>query len=269
MRRVHSASLIAAAVLLTLAILGGCEQPLGTAADAADAASAGGDPAPDAPVDDAPARQELTIDFDGETVGYVGDAYAGAGTAGEPAAGFLDADGWEIIGFSDGDLAFGEEAGAGDYARGTSAGGVSTGGLYAFTVGDGTTALGVQPTATDFAPGSVGIRIPVAVDAPVGVEIAYALWVRNDEDRATRWTCAISADGETFTTVDDLTLITGEAANGDAWTRHDLAALVDLAGVDIAQTGTLHVRWSAVDEAGSGSRDEVAIDDIVVAIESD
>lgn len=273
MKGVNVVSITGIVFLVALALLSGCSQPLAPAADEADTAPTEDDPAssPDEPPDEPPARQELVIDFDGETVGYVADGFTGAGFASDPSPGFLDADAWEVIGFSDGDLAYGDEADGGDYARGASPGGVSTGGLYAFAVGEENHALGVQPTGSDFAPGSVGVRVPVTVEAPANVAIAYALWQRNDEDRATRWTCGISADGETFTAIDELTLVTGEAASGDEWTRHDLEALVDLDGVDVdlTRTGTLHVRWTATDESGTGSRDEAAIDDIGIAVESD
>ncbi|MFW5745245.1 MAG: hypothetical protein ACOCVW_00690 [bacterium] len=267
MRAVQMTLLAAMAVLLALTTA--CSQPLNPEPEDGEPSQTSDDPVPEDPPDDPPARQELTIDFDAETNGYVGEAFDGSGIAQEPEPGFLDADGWEIIGFSDGDLAYGEEADGGDYARGTSVGGVSTGGLYAFTVGDGNTALGVQPTGTDFAPGSVGIRIPVGIDAPARVAIAYTLWVRNDEDRSTRWTCEISADGETFAAIDELVLVTGEAATDETWARHDLAATIGLREIDLPQPGTLHVRWVATDESGTGSRDETAIDDIAITFESD
>ena len=267
MRAVHVMLLAAMAALL--ALTSACSQPLDPEPEGGEPSQTSDDPVPEDPPDDPPVRQDLTIDFDAETSGYVGEAFDASGIAHEPAPGFLDADGWEIIGFSDGDLAYGEEADGGDYARGTSAGGVSTGGLYAFTVGDGNTALGVQPTGTDFAPGSVGIRVPVGIDAPARVAIAYTLWVRNDEDRATRWTCGISADGETFVAIDELAAVTGEAATGETWERHDLTATIGLEEIDLAQPGTLHVRWVATDESGTGSRDETAIDDITITVESD
>ncbi|MFW5744623.1 MAG: hypothetical protein ACOC2D_15200 [Spirochaetota bacterium] len=271
MKGVNVLSITGIVFLVALALLSGCSQPLEPADDEADTTPTEDDPAssPDEPSDDPPVRQEVFIDFDGQTVGYVADGFAGAGTALDPSPGFLDAAGWEIIGFSDGDLAYGDEADGGDYARGASPGGVATGGLYAFIVGEENHALGVQPTGTDFAPGSIGVRIPVTVEKPAHAAINYALWEHNDEDRSTRWTCEISADGQTFTAIDELTLITGEGADRDGWTRHDQQALVDLDDVDVDVTQTLHVRWTASDESGTGSRDEAAIDDILIAVESD
>ena len=52
--------------------------------------------------------------------------------------------GWDASGFSG--AGFSEN-------RGSSTGGVSTGGTYAFDIGGGNVALGVQPGGSDFSPG--------------------------------------------------------------------------------------------------------------------
>jgi hypothetical protein len=252
--------------LVAIGALVGCSQPIGNPSGE-DGGS--GDPPASPGGTDQPVSQVISIDFDAATPGYVAEGFSAAGTAHDPDVGFLDATGWEIIGFSDGDLAFGDEADTGDFARGTSPGGTSTGGLYAFEVAADNRALGVQPTASDFAPGSIALRIPVTIAAPALVSIGYTLWAYNDADRSTRWSCAVSADGTTWETLDDLTVVTDEPAAeaGDlTWVAQHLSAQIDV--TELAPEETLYLRWSAEDESGSGGRDEAAIDDITVTIES-
>ena len=56
------------------------------------------------------------------------------GFSSSPTAGQLDADAFAVTGLSDGDVNYGASQSTGDYARGSSTGGVSAGGLYAFDI---------------------------------------------------------------------------------------------------------------------------------------
>jgi hypothetical protein len=58
----------------------------------------------------------VTIDFTG---------FMGSGFAPDPAADQLDSDTWAVTGLSDGDLDFGGTAVTGDFARGSTTGGVT------------------------------------------------------------------------------------------------------------------------------------------------
>ena len=79
------------------------------------------------------------------------------GFSATPLAGQLDSTTYRAIGFSDGPGAFGGEFTSGDFGRGASSGGVTTGGGYAFEVSTGDFTLGVQPTGSDFTPGDLTI----------------------------------------------------------------------------------------------------------------
>ena len=92
--------------------------------------------------------------------------FTGSGFASSPAAGQLDSDLWRAIGLSDGTGTFGGTHTTGDFARGLGpvtapTGGVTTGGVYAFDVGNGggDTGLGIQADDTDFTPGSFELRL--------------------------------------------------------------------------------------------------------------
>ena len=77
--------------------------------------------------------------------------FAGAGFDASPDDGMLDSDTWIVTGLSDGDVDFGLCFTTGDFARGSTMGGITTGGVYAADILDNQ-ALMVQPGADDFTP---------------------------------------------------------------------------------------------------------------------
>ena len=88
------------------------------------------------------------------------NAFRGTGFAPTPAAGQLDSDNFDVIGDA-GPAAnrastFGDTQADGAFARGTSTGGVTAEGVYAFETAAGDFALGIQPTTSFFGPGSSG-----------------------------------------------------------------------------------------------------------------
>jgi len=243
--------------LVVFVVVSACTQPVG---DPGPGTDPGGDPPP------VESTVAVDIDFDGATDNVVAEEFSAAGAASEPANGQLDADSWRIVGFSDGEIDFGQETTAGDGARGASAGGVTTGGLYAFEVGADDTAMGVQPTGTDFAPGEIVLRVSHGLSSLTAVEIDYALYVLNNEDRSTVWSVALSADLDNWVDLPTLGITTNEAADADpVWTAFPLSVVVPEPG-SFSGGDYLYLRWHAEDGAGSGGRDESALDDISVAI---
>jgi len=259
--RLVGAAIALVALSLPL-VTGACAQPT----DAAP--GRGADEAkPDKEPESETASRSLVIDFDQATQGVVATGFGGLGAGRNPEPGQLDADAWQVVGMSDGDRLFGEEAAVGDHARGLSEGGVSSGGLYAFQVQDGNVALGVQATATDFSPGSVVLRLPIELYPSQRLTLGYTMWVRNDEDRSSRWEVAYSLDGDLWSEPDLLPFTTEAlAADSPSWERFPfrLEGEIDY-DEDAGDTG-LFVRWSAVEHSGTGGRDEVAIDDITVSL---
>ncbi len=212
-------------------------------------------------------RQHIGIDFDSATAGYTAEGFAGAGIVHNPPLGYLDAEGWQILGFSDGDLLYGEEATEGDFARGVSTGGVGIGGLYAFEVETDNMALGVQPTGDDFSPGSIAMRVPVTLETAAVLTVEYTLWVYNDQNRSSRWWFTFSSDNETWIEVPGLELFTPpEADTSPRWEPTRFSRTVDVSSLGITSGTTLHLRWSSEDHSGTGGRDEAAIDDIEVVL---
>lgn len=196
-----------------------------------------------------------SIDFTGFTA---------AGFSPAPSAGQLDSDTWRVAGLSDGNGTFGGTHTTGDFARGANAGtGVTTGGIYAFTVATGNTALGVQPIDADFSPGSITLRIQNTTGSTVSSwNLAYSLFVRNDQDRSSSWNWSWSTNDSTYTQLSSY--ISNDAADTSPAWNNPLNPSVNALNASVANNDFLYLQWTSDDVAGSGSRDEFAIDNISI-----
>lgn len=208
-----------------------------------------------------------TVDFDATVAGVNNDVFAGSGFDSAPTAGMLNSDGWTVTGLSDGDSNFGDSNNTGDFARGTSTGSVGTGGIYAFEVQTGSYALGVQPGGSDFTPGTITLKVENNTGDIIGsIDLAYQIWVLNDQGRANSLNFSYSFDDVTYTDVTALDFTSTEVADGTpVWTQND--RLTTLSNLALADGDVIYFRWTGNDESGSGSRDEFAIDNITVSAE--
>jgi len=205
------------------------------------------------------------IDFDNTVAGVNNAQFGGSGFSSSPTAGQLDSDAWALTGMSDfSNLAFGGTRTTGDLARGTSTGGVSTGGVYGFTVGTSNNALGFQPGGDDWTPGNVTLRMQNQTgDLISSLHIAYTVYVRNDQGRANNFNFTHSYDNSAFTNIDALDLTSIQAADGSpSWKSYKRIAKIT--GLSLNDGEYYYLRWWSDDVSGSGSRDEFALDDITV-----
>ncbi|MCC6399447.1 MAG: lamin tail domain-containing protein [Flavobacteriales bacterium] len=208
----------------------------------------------------------VVITFDATLSGVGDGVFAGAGFQSSPAAGQLDSDAWAVTGWSNGNLAFGgaQTTAGTDYTRGTTAAAQTTGGMYAFTNANiGSSSLGIQPGGSDWAPGTLTLRIqnntPVTLSS---VDVAYELWVRNDQPRGNSFNFSWSTDDVTYTPVPALDYTSPLAADGLGFVLNTRSTTVT--SLSIPSGGFFYVRWSGADAGGSGSRDEFALDDITI-----
>ena len=200
------------------------------------------------------------------------DGFLGAGLVPMPTPDAeLDSDEWRVTGLSDGDTAYGGTFTTGDYARGSSTGATGTGGIYAFDVGVGgpNPTLGLQPGGSDVTPGTVELRVQNGTGAPLTqIEVSYTFYVYNDQARAS--SMDVEVERETMPTpvaAPSLSATTPEAADGaPAWVGMSLSATIDLSATPVAAGDNLIVRFTTDDLSGSGSRDEIAIDDVTVSV---
>ena len=197
-----------------------------------------------------------TIDF---------DSFTGAGFAPAPAAGQLDSDTIIITGLSDGDLAFGGTGDSGDYARGTTTGGVTTGGAYGFDLGGGDVALGIQPAGSDFTPGTIVVALQNnSGDMISEIDVSYDIVVFNDQARGNTVNFAHGAMAAgPFTAEPTLDFESPEVADGvPAYVSTNRS--ITLSGLNIANGGSYFLQFSSDDSVGGGSRDEIGINNISV-----
>lgn len=196
----------------------------------------------------------IAIDFTG---------FTGAGFAPTPGAGQLSSNNWAITGLSDGTLDFGDTQTMGDFARGTSSGGVSFGGIYAFDVGGGNIALGVQPSAMDFTPGTLILRLMNGTGVTVtDLEIGYIIYNNNDENRSNSFNFSYSLDHSSYVSIPGLNYTSPEAAGVATWVANPRSTT--LTGLTLAPGSNIYLRWNGADVSGADARDEFALDDIII-----
>jgi hypothetical protein len=190
------------------------------------------------------------------------DGFAGTGFQASPDSAQLDSDDWASTGMSDGAMNFGDSKIIGDYARGTTAGGVSSGGFYALTY-SGNVALMAQPTSSDFNPGTLTLRLQNnSGETIVELDADYDLVILNNEDRASSFNFSYSVDDATYTSVpaldytSDLLRLVGPAIVVPRSTT--------ITGLNVADGQFIYLRWNVADAGGAGSRDELGLDNISV-----
>lgn len=206
-----------------------------------------------------------TIDFDNTVTGVNNGTFSGSGFTSSPSSGQLDSDGIIAIGTGGGVLTFGGTQTSSFFARGTSDGGVNSGGIYAFDISNGgpqNYALGVQPSSSSFTEGSFVIKLENTTGDGVQYTVDYNLYEYNDGDYSSRIKFSYSFDGTNFT---ELTNISHETAqnklNSPNWIQVSKSTVIP---VVVINNQDVYIKWTIDDVSGSGKRDEIGIDDIVV-----
>lgn len=193
------------------------------------------------------------------------DAFTGTGFTPTPGAGQLDSDFWKLLGLSDGDFDFGDTRTTGDFARGLANAAVTTGGVYAVDVDPNAgvdRALGVQPTGDDLTPGAMILKVQNTTGFLADTwNVSFALGYLNDQARAQSLTFSYSTDGVNFTNVAAADFTTPLAADTLGW--QTVARNVTVSA-SVAANDSIYFKWTSDDAGGAGSRDEIALDDVVV-----
>lgn len=204
------------------------------------------------------------IDFENTVNGVNNGTFSGMGVNPNPIIGQLDSDAWAFNGFSDGGLNFGSSGLSGDYLRGSSAGGITVGGLYSFEISSGDFALGFQSTDGDMTPGTITLRIQNnTLETINGLSISYNLFFFDDGDRSSSIQFSHSADDLSYTSEMTLDQSTPLGISSLFWSQTSQG--IDLSGLDIAPGDFYFFRWSFDDDLGTGSRDEIAINNIQIS----
>ncbi|TXC78654.1 hypothetical protein [Luteibaculum oceani] len=206
----------------------------------------------------------ITIDFDSTQTGVNKGAFLGYGLHPDPQIGYLDSDAWRFTGFSDGNSSFGGNESSGDYARGWSSGNTSTGGIYGFETSSGNYALGIQASSNDCTPGSIILRGTNGCGGRIGsLRLSFTIWVHNNENYASSITPFFKTEQGDFQYLPEHTVSTG--GNEDSspeWSAVQVS--YSLEGISILQDSIFEIGWYLDDLSGSGSRDEIALDNISI-----
>ncbi|MDC1200094.1 hypothetical protein N8078_00795 [bacterium] len=194
---------------------------------------------------------------------YDFNAFNGSGFSPTPSAGQLDSNVIIANGFS-GSLNFGGTSPTtGDYARGIKGAGQSTGGIYAFILdGSGNVGIGVQPGGSDFTPGEFDLKIENTSGTTLtSINVNYDVYVNNDQGRSNSLNFSYSTDNVTYISEPSLDFVSAVASD-------NLGFIFENRNIEIAVTiptgSYLYIRFEGNDVSGSGSRDEFAIDNIIV-----
>jgi hypothetical protein len=208
-----------------------------------------------------------TIDFEETIIGVNEGAFSGLGLQSDPIEGQLDSEAWLINGCSQGNTSYGLSYLSGDYTRGSSLGDVTLGGVYAFNTG-ANTALGWQSTASDLSPGEIILKVQNASGFSIErLKLSYTIWNFNNEDRSQTMNAFYSLDNISYfpiPTTHFTSPTTASSAMELAWEDSTFAATLSLSGLN--NNDFIYIKWRVEDEAGSGSRDEWALDDISLEI---
>ena len=206
------------------------------------------------------------IDFDNTVTGVNNGQFNGSGFSNVPSAGQIDTDAIIVTGMSDGDLSFGAVNTSGDFARGTSTGGVTTGGVYGFEVTSNNHALGVQPGGSDFTPGDIILRLQNStLETITELTLAYDILVFNDKPRSNSFNFSYSLDDLTYTHVPALDFATIQPEDASpAWKTIKKSTIIS--GLSLLPDAVMYLKWTSDDVSGSSNRDEIAIDNIQLVL---
>lgn len=205
--------------------------------------------------------QTAAFETDGATVSLNFEEYTGTGIAPSPSNGELNSENWSILGMSDGALPFGGTSTDGDFEGQTDGSGVTGGGLYAYNDGSNT-ALWVQPTSSDFSPGSFVLRLINQTGSTItAVNVGYTLHVLNDGERSNSFDLSYSTDGMEFFPIAQGDFASDEAPDGSLQSYNRSA---EISNFNLFDGQPLYLQWSSDDIGGMGSRDEFGLDDIAV-----
>ena len=179
-------------------------------------------------------------------------------------SGQLDSNVWRVVGLSDQtNPSYGfTGASGGDFGRGLISGDPVTAGVYT-PVND--RALILQPTGAELdAGGFIEARIQNTSGATAtSFDIAFDWAYRNNATRGESMQLAYSTDGTTFTSVAAASFTTPTTADNTTANFTNQNEMVSIAGT-VADGGYLYLRWIHAASVGSGSRDEVGIDNVAV-----
>ena len=209
-----------------------------------------------------------TIDFDNTADGSNVGAFAGSVWNTSNATGSLNSDAW----YQNENNATATPVFGGSYTNGngliTPASNPTSGGFYATNFPTTNRALTLQPTGSSFAPGQVVLKMQNQTGVTMtDINIGFTAIVNNNAARSSAVQISYSTDGVNFINVGPA-LTTPLAATPAPFNVQKHYFSNELSGMNVADGGHVYLRWSYADNGGTGTRDELSIDDIDVVVNS-
>ena len=187
------------------------------------------------------------------------DDFTGTGFSPMPTTGQLCSNTFATSGWSDGAVVFGGTGTSGDFARGSTGGSVSAGGIY------DNASVWFQPGGSDFTPGDFTYRLVNNTGGVlVDLLVSYDIFFLNDQGRSNSLNFSHSPDDITYTAEASLDFTTVEAAATTPVIEQTNRSIT-LSGVNIPDGAFYYLRWTGNDVSGGGSRDEYGLDNISVS----
>ncbi|MBF6608860.1 MAG: hypothetical protein ITG00_09005, partial [Flavobacterium sp.] len=206
--------------------------------------------------------QSITFDT---TVSNVNQGvFNGSGFKTAPVEGQLNSNAWSVTGLADGNVNFNSNMTTENSAKGISNGGVAAGGIYGFQVSANNYALGLQPDADDFIPGSVVLRTQNQTGSTItSLSVGYKVYVYNDQPGAGNFTFSHSGNNLAFTAIPEIDVVSDAAPDGNpSWKAN--FRVVTITGLNIPANSYYYLRWST-DAISGATFDEFALDDITLS----
>ncbi len=212
------------------------------------------------------AGQTFTVDFNDSYSDVNVGSYDGSGFESLPDTGQLDSDAWEFSSMA-GSASFGDSSAYPEAAGGSSNGGVSVDGFYAFNLASSGSnpAFGWQSSSTNFDPGTVTLKVINNTGSSLNTfRLGFLCAFLNDQNNAVGVSVSYSFDNIVFTAIPALGHSSVETADALGWQSERKTTVVQ--GVSWADGDSLYLQFQSDYLSGSGSSyDEVAIDDISLA----
>jgi len=211
---------------------------------------------------------QVSIIIPGTAIVETFTGFTGSGFKPVPLSGQLDADNWQITGFSDGNLSFGGTITSGDYARGITGGNITLAGVYGYSGGLGNQAMYIQPATADFVPGTITTRyLNITGTTITSVDFSYVIYNYNNENRSTSIKLSYSSDNISFTNLPAVDFASFGAADALLYTCN---RSITITGLTFPNGSTMYFKWTCDDVAGfTGNRDEIGLDNITFNAHTD
>lgn len=208
-----------------------------------------------------------SIDFDQSVSGINNGTFDGSGFSSTPEVGQINSNGIIIKGLSDSDMNFGDTPSSGDFARGSSKGSKTTGGVYSFEIAANDFGLGIQPGTSDFTPGEIILKVQNNTGRILDeIIVSYDIYVLNNAGRSSSWNFSYSKDNNSYINVAALDFATPlDSDVNPSWINTTKNNSIS---ENITDGGSLYLKWISDDISGSGSRDEIALDNIIINAKS-